>query len=245
MQRGRGRLAAAARRFGMQRCCSSIAVLALGLAASGCVGGGSIANLTEAPRATVAFESIDGAPPAVVQKFVKDLKEEAGARQVAVVAPGEADFRLRGYLAAHGEGAATAISWVLDAYDSNQRRAFRLSGEERAAGRAWAAADDALLQRIARSGMQQFAALAAARPGPAAATAAPGPPPQPRGMFGWVDDWAPEASGIFRVFRREPAKPEITADAGPLLAPDQVPLPRGRPAPPDAGAAFAFAADDR
>ena len=106
---------------------------------------GQIANLTETRRATVAFESIDGPPPAVFHKLVQSLKTEAGSRQIAVVAPSEANYRLRGYLAAHGGDGATSIAWVLDVYDSSQRRTFRLSGEEKAGGRGggnWSAADD-------------------------------------------------------------------------------------------------------
>ena len=44
----------------------------------------------------------------------------------------------------------------------------------------------------------------------------------------WLDDWAPETAGIFRIFRTDEAKTEVAA------LPDQpqpgsVPMPRGRP----------------
>jgi hypothetical protein len=248
MQSGLGQPAAAAAQVGIDRRYGRIGVLLLGLAVSGCVGGGQIASLTESTRATtVAFESIDGPPAAVFHKFAKSLKDEASARQIAVVPAGEANYRLRGYLAAHGPDGATTIAWALDVYDADQRRAFRLSGEEKgAAGRQWAAADDQVLARIARSSMQQFSALASARPA-AAASATAAPPQRSASTFGWLDDWAPEASGIFRILRREPAKPEVTADAGPLLPPDEVPLPRSRPvlAGAPSGSAFAFAPEDQ
>jgi hypothetical protein len=247
MQSGLGQPAAVAAQGGIDRRYCRVGVLLMGLAVSGCVGGGQIANLTEPSRpTTVAFESIDGPPAAVFHKFVKSLKDEAGARQIAVVPAGEANYRLRGYLAAHGQDGATTIAWALDVYDADQRRAFRLSGEEKGgAGRTWAAADEAVLNRIARAGMQQFSVMASARPGPAPAVAA-APPQRSSSTFGWLDDWAPEASGIFRILRREPAKPEITADAGPQLRPDEVPLPRSRPVPDGAPSepAFAFAPED-
>ncbi len=113
----------------------------------------------------------------------------------------------------------------------------------------WAAADDQLLQKIARAGMEKFVALSAsARPssGPVA-DASPSPQRTTSAALGWLDDWAPEASGIFRILRREPARgPEIAADAGPQLPPDEVPLPRGRPAPASGtpSSALAFAPDD-
>jgi hypothetical protein len=247
MQSGLGRPAAGARQVGGDWRFGRLGVLLLGLAASGCVGSGQIVNFAETRRATVAFESIDGPPPAVFQKFMKSLKEEAGARQITVVSPGEANYRLRGYLAAHGDSATTSISWALDVYDGDQRRAFRLSGEERTAGRSWAAADDQLLQRIARAGMTQLAAFVSnARPTAEAAPAPATPPQRTASVTGWLDDWTPEASGIFRIFRREPARaPEIAADAGSPLPPGEVPIPRRRPAPGEgSGSAFAFAPED-
>ena len=164
MQSGLGQPAADARQAGIHRRYGGIGVLLLGLAVSACVSAGPIADLTETRRITIALELIDGPPTAVFHKFVKSLKDEAGARQIAVVPASEAKYRLRGYLATHGQG-ATSITWVLDVYDADQRRVFRLRGEEKAAGRAWAAADEQVLNRIARTAMQQFSVHAAARPG--------------------------------------------------------------------------------
>jgi hypothetical protein len=252
MQSGLGQPAASTGRVGVDRRFGRIgvllgilpAILFLGLALSACVGSGQLANLGETRRTTVALESIEGPPPPVLHKLVASLKEEAGARQIAVVSTGDAAYRLRGYLATHNGDAAT-ISWALDVYDADQHRAFRLSGEERTAGRMWAGADDEVLQRIARAGMTQLAAFVTSTR--TAATPASAPPRRPASKLGWLDDWTPEASGIFRIFRKDPARePEIAADAGTPLPPDQVPLPRSRPAPDaaPAGSALAFAAAD-
>jgi hypothetical protein len=248
MQSGLHQPAASAARAGCDRRYGRVAVLLLGLAVSGCVGGAQLENLGQGPRPTIAVESIDGPPPAVSHKFASSLKDEAGAHLISVVPPGEANYRVRGYLAAHEDhtgSATTSISWALDVYDSNQHRAFRLSGEEKTAGHMWAAADDQLLQRIARTSMERFATLSATvRPASGSAAAVPAPQRTTSMALGWLDDWAPEASGIFRILRREPARgPEIAADASPRLPPDEVPLPRGRPAPsgekPDSAMAFA------
>jgi hypothetical protein len=173
------------------------------------------------------------------------LKDEAGSRQITVVAPGEANYRLRGYLAAHADGSATTIAWAWDVYDDNQRRAFRLNGTEKAAGAGWAVADDQVLRRIARTGLDQLAVFAATRPA-AAATAEPASPPAIKrsALLGWIDDWAPETAGIFRIFRRDPKPPEIVEAGMALPPPGEVPLPSGRPVP-GAGPerALAFAAD--
>jgi hypothetical protein len=192
---------------------------------------------------------VDGPPTAVVHKFVRTLKDEAQARQIAVVAPDKADYRLRGYLAAQAEGEATSIAWAWDVYGAGQRRTFRLTGEDKygpAGPQTWATADDEALRRIAQSAVQQLALfIATARPS-SPATAEPPAPQRRSSTFAWLDDWTPEASGIFRIFRRGP-QPSIAADAGLDLPPSGgIPLPKGRPAPDGApsAAAFAFAPGD-
>jgi hypothetical protein len=254
MQGGLSRPAPNGAKVGIDRLVGGIGVLLIGLTVSACVNTGQIANLIETRRATVAFESIDGPPPAVFHRLVQSLKDEAGSRRIAVVSPSEANYRLRGYLAAHGGDGARSIVWVLDVYDSGQRRAFRLSGEEKAAGRGgaggnWAAADDQVLARIARASMDRFTAfLATASASTASAASLTPRGPSALADLGWPDDWTPEASGIFRIFKREPSRTaEMAADAAEALPPEDVPLPRGRPAPADisAGAAFAFAPEDR
>ena len=134
---------------------------------------------------TIAFESIDGPPPGVFRKLVATLTEEAEAQKVAVVSSeGVASYRVRGYLSAHVERGKTTIAWVMDVYDTDQRRALRITGQEpttvragRNAGEAWTAADDKVLRQIARTGMERIAAFLAA-PGTAPAV---NPPPEPDG----------------------------------------------------------------
>ena len=113
--------------------------------------------------------------------------------------------RVRSYLAAHARGAATSIAWAWDVYDSDLHRAFRLSGEEpdgriadsRAPdGRSWAAADDAVLRRIARTGMQQLVDFMAAAPAPAAPTAPATPAPTRSGSDAVASRDDPDPSGL-------------------------------------------------
>jgi hypothetical protein len=152
--------------------------LGVGLAAatlvSLCVAG--CATAPQAPAAyasasvrgpTVAFDSIDGPPETIFQQLVQDLSDEAAARQMAVVSrDAPAQYRVRGYLAAIvNKQRATVISWVWDVYDASQQRALRISGEEPASrsGRGtWAAADEQVLRRIAKAGMDRLAVFLAA-----------------------------------------------------------------------------------
>ncbi len=233
MQSGSGRCAAEAATAGSARYFGRIAVLLSGLAVSACVNAGQIADLTDTSRAAVAIELVDGAPSAVVHRFVDALKDEAAARQIAMVAPSKANYRLRGYLAvqaAEETASVTSVTWALDVYGADQRRAVRLAGEQKTAGGRWEQLDDQVLRRIARAGAEQLAAfLGTVRP-PAAPAFAPPPPPQPAAsLLGALDDWAPEASGIFRILRREPARTEAVADTAVPLPPGAIPLPRRRP----------------
>ena len=149
-------------------------MLMLSLTAAGCNTTGPAA-LAEARGGAIAFESIEGPPAGVVQKFARAINDEASARQLAVVPRGTAaPYRIRGYLAVNAESEAPSIAWAWDVYDGDERRAFRLSGVEPAgAGRrspagAWASADDALLRKIARAGVEQFVAFIASPRAPGA-----------------------------------------------------------------------------
>ena len=173
----RGRRAAKARWWGLIRPAAGAAGLALAALLGGCT--------TDAGHqtrgATVAFESIDGPPRAVFDQLVTHLDAEARARQVAVVSRrSPARYRVRLYLAATVVRKRTAIAWVLDVYDSDLHRAARIAGEEPAGGGrpdAWAAADGAVLARIAETGMTRLAEFTAgtkpAAPEPEKADPAP------------------------------------------------------------------------
>ena len=176
----------------MTGCCSQIGtalrraaplgvLLAFALAVSGCASGNQTASLAFASTggsSTIAFESVDGPPPQVFERLVRVIDTESQTRSLAVVSrEAPAAYRIRTYLSAQIRRGKTVIAWVWDVYDRNQERTIRLSGEEMAgkAGRdAWAAADDALLRRIAQSGLNGLTgALNGTSPAPSA--------PEPRG----------------------------------------------------------------
>lgn len=166
---------------------------------------------------TVAFESIDGPPPAVFERLVRKLNDAAEARQVPVVTrEGFAPYRIRGYLAVGIHKRRASVAWVWDVYDAQARRTLRLSGEEPAgpAGRdGWRAVTDDVLDRVARSGMEQLAVYFRS---PEMAPAAPDTRPTAMAR----DDFRPESYGITR---RPPPAPE------PEAAGQDMPLPPRRP----------------
>jgi hypothetical protein len=139
-----------------------------GVAAAGCTTSGSLdlaalGTATGTSRAgTVAFETIDGPPEAVFRRLVERLGEEANARNVAMVSREQAaQYRIRGYIAAHVQGQRTTITWVWDVFTAGRERVARFTGEVPGAvsERAWAAADDAVVARMAQDGMSRLAAF--------------------------------------------------------------------------------------
>jgi hypothetical protein len=184
------------------------------------------------PRgATVAFESVDGLPPGQFRKLVQDLNDEAQSRRLAVTSREQASaYRVRGYLAIKLTKHQTTITWVWDVFDQDEQRTLRISGEETAKGRhrdAWAAADDAMLGRIARASIEQLAAFLTS-PDVAPGTA---PSPTEPQVAMTAGEASPEAAGIFRI-SHAPADPASTgaADSAPADGQDfPVPLPSRRP----------------
>src|SRR5215470_1919260 len=160
------------------------AMLLAACALAGCAstGGGAASGafaMAGGGAATVAFESIDGPPPAVFDRMVSVLDSESKLRNLAIVSrENAATYRVRGYLSAQVVRGRTMIAWVWDVYDGSQQRALRLSGEEPAgkAGRdAWAAADDLVLRKIAQAGLSSMVNGAPAdAPAPTPAAPAPG-----------------------------------------------------------------------
>src|SRR5215212_9563649 len=178
------RIWGAPRNLSRSVCVLSVAALAATAAGCSSLPSDGRANLASANASgsTLAFESIDGPPPEVFRKLVANLNDEAGARQIAAVSRnGAATYRIRGYVSALVERGKTTFAWVWDIYDTDKRRTLRIAGEEPAAhgkGRdAWSGADEQVLRRMARDGMDRIAGFlntstppAALEPEPSLAT---------------------------------------------------------------------------
>lgn len=142
---------------------ATLALLIVALSAGGCVTDGRMASFAQGSNATLAFDSIDGPPPQIFERFVEALNAEAQAKALPIVSrDGTATYRVRAYLAAQISRGRTSIAWTFDVYEAGQQRSLRLTGEEPAGkpGRdAWSVADSQLLRRIAQNGMAGVAAL--------------------------------------------------------------------------------------
>jgi hypothetical protein len=189
---------------------------------------GSIAATGQPRGASVAFESIDGPPPGQFRQLVQNLNNEAQTHRLAVMSrESPSAYRVRGYLAAKVAKRETTISWVWDVFDSDDQRALRIAGEEIAKGArrdAWSVADDAMMDRIARSSMDQLAAFLTSP------QVAPGTPDaEPQQMAYGTQNSSPEAAGIYRIYQPN-ADPEVVGAAEPgVTNAGPIPLPRRRP----------------
>jgi hypothetical protein len=206
---------------------------ACALALAGCNPDNQAVSVAQPRGATVAFDSVDGLPPNQFRKLVQDLNEEAQARRLAVISREQPSaYRVRGYLAVKVAKRQTTISWVWDVFDREENRALRISGEETAKVRhrdAWAAADDAMLQRIARNSMEQLAAFLTS---PEVAPGTSPPPAEPQVAMASPQESSPEAAGIFRIFspQADPVLADNAEDLADSANAKPVPLPRRRPA---------------
>ena len=166
MLRGTYRTGAAGRVGALRAAPVALAIAGGGLAVAACTTSDqpALGFIGGFGQRTVAFESIDGPPEQLFRKLVAQLGEEASAQRIAMVSrQAPAQYRIRGYLAAHVQGKKTTITWVWDVFDTDHERALRLSGEVPGtpSERAWAAADDAVVTHIARDGMTRLAAFLA------------------------------------------------------------------------------------
>jgi hypothetical protein len=193
-----GRTLFRAPRLARRNALAALSLLTIALTAGGCATDGRMNSLAQTPgsAATLTFDSIDGPPPQVFERFVEALNAEAQAKALPIVSrDGTATYRIRAYLAAQISRGRTTIAWTFDVYEAGQQRALRLTGEEPAGkpGRdAWTVADAQLLRRIAQNGMTGVAQLmngtfpseppaqVAPSRGPAVAKAVEEPQPAPR-----------------------------------------------------------------
>jgi hypothetical protein len=160
-----------------------VGIVALALSSAACTttGGG---GLPAGQHSTVAFDRVDGLPPAVFDRYVRKLNDEAEAKRVPVVTrEGFAPYRIKGYVSVWTRKRETTLSWVWEVFDAEGQRVMRISGDEKAgkAGRdAWQSVSDEVLARAARSGMEQLSEYFRSpdSQGTAVATAAPEPAPQ-------------------------------------------------------------------
>ncbi|MDF2812075.1 MAG: hypothetical protein K0S56_3106 [Microvirga sp.] len=134
------------------------AALVAGLAA--CQTSGS--SMSGSPEGVpIALESIDGPPTQIRTALIGELNTAASHRKVDLVeATAQARYRVRGYLSAEtADGGGTKVAYVWDVFDSQNKRATRLSGTSPVlvSYTSLSSLDKETLARLANSSMDEIA----------------------------------------------------------------------------------------
>lgn len=143
------------------------AVAALALCLGACQGKeGSYASLDGTGSASILLESLDGIPAPVKAAFLEELTTAALDRKVEIAGPdAQARYRIRGYLSTQTINGQRKIAYVWDIFDSQQRRAQRLTGSDPLPGQSpqpLSSLDRATLTQLASASMDDIAAFLAA-----------------------------------------------------------------------------------
>jgi hypothetical protein len=152
---------------------------AIACALAGCQGGGFGLSQGSPAGKPIAFESIEGPPPAVQTALAGELAAAASARQVELVGNGaDARYRLRGYLTAEsGADGETRLAFVWDVFDAQARRAQRVTGSAPVKAPSkknpWDGLDKEALARLAAKSMDEIATFLSAAASGTSMTADP------------------------------------------------------------------------
>ena len=140
-------------------------VLSLALAVSGCVETVAEmkpqANATRIARreganpraASIALTGVEGAPDATAARFTAAFASAAPGMDIVTSDAKSAHYLVRGYLTASAASAnTTRVTYVLDIFDRQKRRALRVNDELTVPGASadpWALVDERVLQSLA------------------------------------------------------------------------------------------------
>lgn len=141
----------------------AVVTMVAGLAACQNMGGSVNGSPEGVP---IMLESIEGAPGPVQTAFVGELNSAASDRKVEIVGTSsQARYRVRGYLSTETADGETTVAYVWDVFDSEKRRAQRLTGSSPikvGSSNPWTSLDKATLAKLANSSMDEIAQFLAA-----------------------------------------------------------------------------------
>jgi hypothetical protein len=200
---------------------AGVALLAITLSGCTTTGTQTQASLPGARGATVAFDSIDGAPREVFDRLVRGLNAEARNQNLAVVSRADSSaFRVRGYFVAENTPKQSTIDWVWDVYDNRQQRVLRITGKQTILGKGqdpWQSLDGSAVDKIARDSIGQLATF----------LTSPDAMPSASAQVAAGDGSSPEAAGILRIVPAVATSQDLAPERG--ADQDDVPLPPHRP----------------
>jgi len=109
----------------------------------------------------VAFLPVSNAPQSAVTNLAKSIRSAATNSGVPVVASVQqgAQFQVKGYFSALEDGSGTLLVYVWDVLDTNNKRVYRINGQEQTSSKAsdpWGAITPEMLDRVAQTTVSQL-----------------------------------------------------------------------------------------
>ncbi len=112
--------------------------------------------------ATVAVASFLGGPAGIRDRFTIAFDAAAKSQDIVMAEPAAANYLVRGYLNAVPEGDGTAVTYVLDIFDSKKHRTQRVEDQINIKAKAadpWSVVDDRALAAVAAKSAEALAAV--------------------------------------------------------------------------------------
>jgi hypothetical protein len=109
----------------------------------------------------IAFLPVSNAPQTAVTNLARSIRNSATANGVPVVASVQqgAQYQVKGYFSALEDGSGTLLVYVWDVLDRNNKRVYRINGQEQSSSRSsdpWGAVTPDMLQRVADTTVTQL-----------------------------------------------------------------------------------------
>ncbi|MGB7335573.1 MAG: hypothetical protein WBD01_07275 [Salaquimonas sp.] len=109
----------------------------------------------------VAFLPVSNAPQSAVTNLAKSIRNAASASGVPVVASVQqgAEYQVKGYFSALEDGSGTLLVYVWDVLDKNNKRVYRINGQEQTSSRSsdpWASVSVTMIDRVALTTVAQL-----------------------------------------------------------------------------------------
>ena len=116
----------------------------------------------------VAFLPVSNAPQSAVTNLARSIRSSAQSYRVPVVASFQqgAKYQVKGYFSALEDGSGTLLVYVWDVLDRNNKRVYRINGQEQSNAKSsdpWGAVTPQMLNRVADNTMAQLKSWLASR----------------------------------------------------------------------------------
>lgn len=110
---------------------------------------------------SVAFLPVSNAPQSAVSTLSSSIRSAATQNQVTIVNSLQdgASYQVKGYFSALEDGSGTLLVYVWDVLDKNNKRVYRISGQERSNRKSadpWSAITNQMITQVANNSLSQL-----------------------------------------------------------------------------------------